>query len=212
MLSLQKYSYKGIHLQGNSRKGLLTSTGFWQLQDHKTELGKNLRSLASKKFGSGTSGTWNLNIHLTVEKSSTWHLVLANAGDLQSKRLGREVADIEVDCLLPQDARSRLHTLTKHEALPFFPLLWHWPTSPAPKPLLKGIIFQSAVLVKNSSPSMTLVTRWSTSLSLVNNRKHWEMCDQVLRKERDTRDNQNKTTCVVYRPLKFSWPPWLSPF
>lgn len=98
------------------------------------------------------------------------------------------------------------------------PLLWHWPgklmpLSIVPKPLLREITFQTAVLViKNSNLSRMLATPWSTSLSLVNNSKHWGTWDWALCNERYTRDNQNKTTYVVYRPLKLYWPPWLSTF
>lgn len=46
------------------------------------------------------SRCWTLHAYFTTEEGSTWHLVLCKH-ETQNQKLGREIADIKVDCFLP---------------------------------------------------------------------------------------------------------------
>ena len=80
---------------------------------------------------------------------------------------------------------------------------------PSPRPLPRGVIFQTAgFLIKNSDLSKMVETPLSISLSLINSPKLEELYIQALCKERDTaKSNQNKTACLAFKSLKFYWPP-----
>ena len=97
-----------------------------------------------------------------------------------------------------------------------FPLALAWKDNAITiisKPLLRGILFQTAgFVIKNSDLSMRLETPWSISLSLVNNLKFRELLHPGPMQRTQGKSKQNKTTCVVYKFLKFHWPPWLSAF